>query len=327
MIDFGNIDISEAHLGNIELDSMWFGLIKVWPQGEPPVPPTPTVYTFTVSPTALTTDDSAKTVNFTVSTDSPEWNVEPSESWIIVNGITGNTVEVSIAANSGTSDRQGALVFEYVKTSTGSTDSYIVNVTQEGVVIINNIITYTSSNHDVITPVNTTGFGANIVSNIYYSGDDYGEITFDDSVTEIGEKAFSGRTILKTIVLPDDVSGIGKNSFAYCSGLTQVVMGPAVTIIGYTAFDRCSGLTSIELSDSVTILDDGCFRDCRTLPSITIPAAVTTIRGYAFSHCRMLTNITYKGTKSEWAAITKTSTWKNDIPATVVHCTDGDVAI
>jgi len=40
-----------------------------------------------------------------------------------------------------------------------------------------------------------------------------------------------------------------------------------------------------------------------------------------------LETITYNGTIEEWNAIAKKSQWNQDIPATVVHCSDGDANI
>lgn len=370
MIDFGNINISEAHFGNIELDSIWFGTIKVWPDGTPPVPPTPTVYTFSVSPTALTTDDSAKTVYLTVSTDSPEWSVSAAENWITVNGITGATVEVSIGANSSISDRNGALEFEYAKSSTGGTDTYTVEVAQEGLVIHDNIIIYTATNNQVVTPNITTGYGANIISNTYNDG--VGIITFNGAVTAVPDSAFSACTQLYTVEIPKSVTTLGSNAFRDCSGLTDVTVYTGITSIGSYCFWNCSGITSFDIPNTVTVVDARAFGRCQGLTAVTIPSSVTTIgetafgvtklynvsvpnsvtllgrqafldcksllsitfgtgitaiENYVVGRCNALATINYNGTKSQWNSLTKGSNWHLNVPATVVHCSNGDVAI
>ena len=143
MINFFDNDMREIWASRdsgstFPISRVYFESIQVWPEGEPP---TPTGYTFSVSPTALTTDDSAKTVYFIITTNSPQWLVNPSQSWITVNGITGGTVEIGIAANSGTADRQGALTFSYRKSSTGGTGYVAVDVVQM-CPVHNNIIRY-----------------------------------------------------------------------------------------------------------------------------------------------------------------------------------------
>jgi len=40
-----------------------------------------------------------------------------------------------------------------------------------------------------------------------------------------------------------------------------------------------------------------------------------------------LTSIIYDGTMEQWAAVSKGSNWKYKVPATVVICLDGKVAL
>ena len=54
---------------------------------------------------------------------------------------------------------------------------------------------------------------------------------------------------------------------------------------------------------------------------------VTSIGYAAFCGCKSLTDITFQGTIAQWKKITLRDSWKHNIPATVVHCTDGDVEI
>jgi hypothetical protein len=43
--------------------------------------------------------------------------------------------------------------------------------------------------------------------------------------------------------------------------------------------------------------------------------------------CVSLNSIIFKGTKTQWEAIEKGANWNFGVPATVVHCSDGDVAL
>ena len=47
----------------------------------------------------------------------------------------------------------------------------------------------------------------------------------------------------------------------------------------------------------------------------------------SFCGCSNLTSVSLPGTKSQWNAIIKGLDWNGNIPATIVHCTDGDVII
>jgi hypothetical protein len=66
---------------------------------------------------------------------------------------------------------------------------------------------------------------------------------------------------------------------------------------------------------------------CFDLTSIAIPKSVTNIGDGAFAICKSLTSITFQGTIAQWKEIALDENWKDKVPATVVHCTDGDVEI
>lgn len=69
--------------------------------------------------------------------------------------------------------------------------------------IPNNTIYYTSSNGKIVTPYNKNVFGANIISNTYVNGQ--GIITFDKSVTKIGDNAFNNCSSLTSVSIPNSV--------------------------------------------------------------------------------------------------------------------------
>ena len=109
-----------------------------------------------------------------------------------------------------------------------------------------------------------------------------------DSVTSIGNGAFSGCSSLSNIVIPDSVTSIGSKAFDDCSSLSSIVIPNSVTSIGNGVFSGCSSLSSIVIPDSVTSIGDRVFSGCSSLSSIVIPNSVTSIGEWAFSNCSSL---------------------------------------
>ena len=118
-----------------------------------------------------------------------------------------------------------------------------------------------------------------------FSGDGLTSIIIPNSVTSIGDYAFSGCENLTSVVIGNSVKSIGDAAFSYCQKLTSVVIGDSVKSIGDNAFNSCIDLTSVEIPNGVTHIGDNAFRGCSDLTSITIPNSVKSIGKDAFYNC------------------------------------------
>ena len=87
-------------------------------------------------------------------------------------------------------------------------------------------------------------------------------VNIPNTVTSIGELAFSGCSSLTSIDIPNSVTSIGIGAFADCSSLTSITIPNSVTYIGDYAFKNCSSLTSIDIPNSVTSIQRGTFANC-----------------------------------------------------------------
>ena len=110
-------------------------------------------------------------------------------------------------------------------------------------------------------------------------------ITIPDSVTSIGDWAFSECSSLHSVTIPDSVTSIGNWTFHRCSSLHSVTIPDSVTSIRDWAFLDCKSLQSVTIPDSVTSIGDGAFNGCESLQSVTIPESVIIIKGNPFSNC------------------------------------------
>ena len=113
-----------------------------------------------------------------------------------------------------------------------------------------------------------------------------------DSVTSIGDRAFSWCTSLQSVTIPDSVTSIGDRAFWGCESLHSVTIPDSLTSIGDCAFMGCSSLQSVTIPDSVTNIGDSVFEDCLSLQSVTIPDSVTSIGKSAFWGCESLHSVT-----------------------------------
>ena len=110
-------------------------------------------------------------------------------------------------------------------------------------------------------------------------------------MTSIGSNAFYNCSGLTSITIPNSVTSIGEDAFTG-SGLTSVTIPNSVTSIGSIAFRYCSSLTSVTIPNSVTSIGEAAFLGCTSLTSVTIPESVTSIGEAAFYGCSGLTSIT-----------------------------------
>ena len=120
-----------------------------------------------------------------------------------------------------------------------------------------------------------------------------GDVTIPDSVTSIGNSAFTGCSGLASVAIPNGVTNIGNSAFYACIGLTSVTIPDSVTSIGNDAFRNCSNLESVTILDSVTNIGALAFDGCRGLRDVAVPQYVCTNRMSSVfaSACQSITNV------------------------------------
>lgn len=107
----------------------------------------------------------------------------------------------------------------------------------------------------------------------------------DDTVTKIGESAFSDCISLTKVDCPN-VTSIDKNAFARCTHLTTVNLPELSTFPGNQAFFKCS-LNEIVLPKA-TVIGTNTFDTCSSLITVDLFVA-TQLIGRTFNNCYRLT--------------------------------------
>jgi hypothetical protein len=151
-------------------------------------------------------------------------------------------------------------------------------------------------------PLETLYLGRNLSYNTDYSSGfspfynikTLASVTIGNSVTTIGEYAFSDCDNIKSIAIPEGVTEIESRAFEDCDRLASVTLPKTLVTIGSEAFCSCDALGSIVIPDKVTTIDGRAFKNCIALKSVTIGSSVTTIGTDAFYGCNNLKTVINK---------------------------------
>lgn len=140
-----------------------------------------------------------------------------------------------------------------------------------------------------------------------------GEVVIPDSVTIIGNGAFSNCRNLTSISIPDSVKEIRESAFYCCVSLSNVNISDNLEYIGYNAFYETPWLDKINTDDMTIIgsvlfeykgndeeiivpnhikgIADNAFEDCESITSVTLPNGIINIGEFSFCNCINLKSI------------------------------------
>jgi hypothetical protein len=126
------------------------------------------------------------------------------------------------------------------------------------------------------------------------------EITIPNTVTSIGNYAFSGCSTITKITIPKSVTSIGIGAFMNCTNLTEIVFEEGINLTTIPDY-MCQNDTSLSkfiIPSTITSIGEYAFLSCSNLITVNIPSSVTMIGDSAYRSAG-ITNLTLnEGLKS-----------------------------
>ncbi len=172
---------------------------------------------------------------------------------------------------------------------------------------------------ELVVPARITSIGAGAFNFDTVESTLYG-LSFEDGsiLASIGDRAFYGCKYIEEVSLPETVTYIGESAFSGCD-LRKVVIPSKVSFLGSFAFEKNTELAEVDirtdkiidknynrygvflgcrigkitLCDSMPYIPNGLFDNCgmKKDTSVVIPSSVTSIHQNAFGSCKNLTDI------------------------------------
>lgn len=141
------------------------------------------------------------------------------------------------------------------------------------------VFTQTKSGADkrIVIPANSMSNAKNLNS-----------VSWPDTVTEIGAKAFYGTTSLTSVAGLDKLKAIGANVFEK-GGLSGAVKLDAIETIGNNAFSECKAVDAITFGNNLTELG-GAIIKSTAVTEVVIPSSLQKCNGTPFSESWIMEN-------------------------------------
>ena len=121
----------------------------------------------------------------------------------------------------------------------------------------------------------------NIIKNYAFSGSGLESITIPETISYIGDYAFSNCNKLVSASIPKSANSLGIFIFENSTNLKEVTYGP--TIVKGQLFRDCTSLKKVTLLEGVTSVEFKAFYNLPGLREIHFAGSTNTIKGYAFS--------------------------------------------
>jgi hypothetical protein len=126
-----------------------------------------------------------------------------------------------------------------------------------------------------ISSLNGVIFNKNQTKIIQYPAGKQGNYIVPNTVTTIGNYAFSNCSRITDITFPTSLIKIESSAFSYCSGITTLTFPAKLTSIGNFSFSECYGLKTIYcLNPTPPTLGSYCFNLVTSITDVYVPTDI-----------------------------------------------------
>ena len=209
-----------------------------------------------------------------------------------------------------------------VRNKEGTTDLIPVNTLADRIAALpspteNKLPQLASGTLTELTAENLSG-ATEIKAFAFYRNGSLVNISMPDSVTKIGESAFSNSTKIQSVTIGKGVKRIekqafsscknkfttlsfsedssceyiGDDAFVYCTSILKLTLPRGLKTLGEQAFAELWQASEIILPDTLESIGKQAFAGCDKVKSIVIPDSVTTTGDYCFAYCNTLAEVT-----------------------------------
>ena len=126
------------------------------------------------------------------------------------------------------------------------------------------------------------------VASSAFEGSSIESLTFQGSVSAVGESSFKNCNDLSQVDLPKGLTSLGRSACQNCNGLTEITLPASLSVVGDNIFADSESLEKVILDEGSTIVGAGAFRGCTNLQEVTVPSTVTAMGPGAFENCSSL---------------------------------------
>ena len=157
---------------------------------------------------------------------------------------------------------------------------------------------YTGAGGDVTIPSTLGGYAVKgIGQKAFYQNKTIGKVTISEGIEYIGARAFAG-SMITGIEMSDSVTALGNSAFSSCVYLENITLSAGIDTIPNSCFYLSTRLESVEIPEGVKVIDDMAFQSSNHLAKVTFPSTLKSIGEYAFAYTGLTKVIIPEGTEA-----------------------------